>query len=159
MKRWYWLLALLLPAAVLLSGCTSNSRYQLALDENAALSSQVSDLNNQLAAKQSQYDQVAKLYPPRDFATLKELTDWLAKDKTNTLPPATTIEEVYSRGLAQQLAALKDGLIISIDQEFVTDDFFFIFGIAVIGGDIWLWDIETDDPYQPIGWGKVSRGS
>ena len=158
MKRWYWLLALLFPAAIL-SGCTSNSRYQTALDENTALTSQVADLQSQLAAIQSKYDQLAKLYPPRDFATMKELTDWLAKDKTNTLAPVATIEETYSRGLAQQLAALKDGFIISIDQEFVTDDFFYIFGIAIIGGDIWLWDIETDDPYQPIGWGKVNRGA
>ena len=48
MKRWYWLLALTLSIAIL-SGCTSNSKYQLALDENAALTSQVADLQGQLA--------------------------------------------------------------------------------------------------------------
>ncbi len=157
MKRWYWLLALTLSIAIL-SGCTSNSKYQLALDENAALTNQVADLQGQLTTAQSQYAEIAKVYPPRDFATLAELSAWLAKDKTDTLAPATTIEGTYSQALAMQLAALKDGFIISVDQEFVTDDFFFVFGIAIIGGDIWLWDIETDEPYQPIGWGKVSRG-
>ena len=165
MKRWYWLLTLLLSAAIL-SGCTSNSRYQVALDENATLTNQVADLNSQLANLgtqvsdlQGRYNLMAKIFPPRDFASLQQLKDWLSKDKTSELPAAATIEESYSRGLAQQMAALKDGLIMSVDQEFVTDAFFFVFGIAVIDGDIWLWDIETDDPYEPIGWGKVSRGS
>jgi outer membrane murein-binding lipoprotein Lpp len=157
--------AVLVLILAVLSGCTSNSKYQVAIDDNASLSSQVSDLNGQVAdlnaqvtQLQGKYDQIAKLYPPRDFATLQELKDWLAKDKTDTLSPAATIEIQYSRGLSQQLAALKDGFIMSVDQEFVTDEFFFIFGIAVINGDLWLWDIDTDDPYEPIGWGKVSRG-
>jgi len=156
MKRAYWLLAL---AAILtiLPGCTSNSRYQKALDDNAALTSQVADLNGEISTLQTQIDQFSKVYPPRDFASLQELKDWLAKDKTNEMAPAATIEEVYSRALKQQLAALKEGLIMSVDQEFVTDNFFYVFGIAIISGDIWVWDVETDEPYEPIGWDKVSR--
>ena len=67
------------------------------------------------------------------------------------------IEDQYSKGLRQQMAALEDGFIMSVDQEFVTDAFFFILGIAVIDGEIWVWDIDSDEPYQPIGWGKVNR--
>lgn len=165
MKRWCWLL-LIVSLIMLLPGCTSNAKYQEALDQNAALSSQVADLNSQItnlsdqiSTLQTNYEQISKVFPPRDFSSLQELKDWVAKDKTDLLPAPSTIEELYSRGLAMQLAALKDGFIISIDQEFITDTFFFIFGIAVVNNEIWVWDIEDDDLYQPIGWGKVTRSS
>jgi outer membrane murein-binding lipoprotein Lpp len=163
MKPFSWVVVLVLILAIL-SGCTSNSKYQAAINDNATLSSQVADLNGQVSNLNAQvtdlqgkYDKIAKVYPPRDFATLQELKDWLTKDPTNALSPAATIEIQYSRGLAQQFAALKDGFIISIDQEFVNDAFFFIFGTTIINGEMWVWDIKTDEPYQPIGFGQVTR--
>ncbi|MEL7562558.1 hypothetical protein [Dehalogenimonas sp. 4OHTPN] len=165
MKRWRWLLPIA-TLIMLLPGCTSNAKYQEALDQNAALSSQVADLNSQItnlsgqvSTLQTNYEKISKVFPPRDFTSLQELKDWVAKDKTDQQPAPATIEELYSRGLKMQLAALNDGFIISIDQEFVTDAFFFIFGIAVVNNEIWVWDIEDDDLYQPIGWGTVTRNS
>ncbi|MEN8613684.1 hypothetical protein ABFB09_00165 [Dehalogenimonas sp. THU2] len=158
MKRWCWLITLLIPA-VLLAGCTSNSNYQLALDENTTLNAQNSDLSAQLDAMRAQYEDIAKVFPPRDFGSLQELNEWLSKDNTNETPTAANIEDQYSKGLQQQLAALKDGFIISVDQEYINEFFSFVLGIAVIDGELWVWDIDTDEPYQPIGWGKVSRGS
>ncbi len=163
MKRWYWLVVLTLPIAIL-SGCTSNSKYQLALDENAALAGQVADLNTQLDNLSDQLSDLQKrysdfVYPPRDFKSTSELIEWLAKDKTNTLPTAQSFEEMYSRGLSQQLAALKAGFIISVDQDYRFVDYFFVMGVAVINGEIWIWDMDTDEPRQPTGFDKVSRGA
>ncbi|APV43806.1 hypothetical protein Dform_00450 [Dehalogenimonas formicexedens] len=157
MKTLKWLLALC-AAAVFLAGCTSNSRYQVAVDKNTALSQQVTDLSSQLGTLQGKYDQIAKVYPPREFASLNDLTAWLAIDKTSDLPPSGTMEALYSKALGQQAAALKDGYVISVDQEVISDQFYFVFCTTVIGGQVWVWDIETDEPYQPIGFGTVSTG-
>jgi outer membrane murein-binding lipoprotein Lpp len=157
MKRAYWLLAFI-AILTILPGCTSNSRYQKALDDNVVLTTQVTDLNAQITTLKTQIDQFSKVYPPRDFATLAELTAWLAKDKTNELPTAASFEELYSRGLAQQLAALRDGYIISVDQDYRFENFFFVMGAAIVNGNIWIWDVDTDTPRQPIGFDKVSRG-
>ena len=102
-----WLLALSV-IMVLLAGCTSNSKYQVAVDKNTTLGQQVTDLTSQLNTLQGKYDQIAKVYPPRGFATLKDLTAWLAKDKTSDIPPSDSMESLYSKALGQQAAMLKD---------------------------------------------------
>ena len=157
MKTLEWLLALS-AIMVLLAGCTSNSTYQAAVDKNTTLGQQVTDLTSQLSTLQGKYDQIAKVYPPHQFATLKDLTAWLVKDKTSDLPLSDTMEELYSKALGQQAAALKDGYVISVDQEVINDQMYYVFCTTVIGGQVWVWDIETDDPYQPIGFGTVTAG-
>jgi len=152
-----WLLALSV-IMVLLAGCTSNSKYQVAVDKNTTLGQQVTDLTSQLNTLQGKYDQIAKVYPPRGFATLKDLTAWLAKDKTSDIPPSDSMESLYSKALGQQAAMLKDGFVMSVDQEVINDQIYYVFGTTVIGGQVWVWDIETDDPYQPVGFGPVSIG-
>ena len=47
---------------------------------------------------------------------------------------------------------------MSVDQEVINDQIYSVFGTTVIGGQVWVWDIETDDPYQPIGFGTVTVG-
>jgi hypothetical protein len=46
--------------------------------------------------------------------------------------------------LSSQTAALKNGYIISVDQEVINEQFHFVFCAKVIGGQVWVWDIETD---------------
>lgn len=156
MNKWIVAGILVLVTGVL-AGCVSKSDYETVVDEKTALTAQVSELTSQLGTLQEQYDEIASVFPPRDFSTVAELEAWLAQDSTDTLAPASTIEEQYSLGLKMQLAALTDGYIISIDQEYINEYFFFILAIAVVDGDTWVWEIDTDEIYQPIGWGKVTR--
>lgn len=158
MKTLKWILALS-AIIVLLAGCTSNSKYQAAVDKNTTLGQRVTDLTSQLSTLQGKYDQIAKVYPPHEFGSLNDLTTWLVKDTTSNLPYSDTMEALYSKALGQQAAALKDGYVISVDQEVIDDQLYFVFCTTVIGGQVWVWDIETDDPYQPIGFGPVSTGT
>ncbi|XUX00798.1 MAG: hypothetical protein TUN42_02090 [Dehalogenimonas sp.] len=128
------------------------------MDKIITLEQQVTELTTQLNTLQASYDQIAKVYPPHEFAGLKDLTAWLINDKTSDLPPAVSMEALYSKALGQQAAALKDGYVISVDQEVINDQLYFVFCTTVIGGQVWIWDIETDDPYQPIGFGTVTIG-
>ncbi|PPD58446.1 hypothetical protein [Dehalogenimonas etheniformans] len=157
MKPLKWLLVV--PCVMILTvGCTSNSNYQAVLTKNTTLEQQVGDLTTQLNTLQGKYDQITKVYPPHEFASLKALGDWLLLDKTSDLSPADSMEALYSKALGQQAAALKDGYVISVDQEVINDQLYFVFCTTVIGGQVWVWDIETDDPYQPIGFGTVTIG-
>ena len=131
--------------------------WQNGINRIDQLTTDVERLDAEYSALELTYEELSAVFPPRDFDSVEELQNWLANDTTDSLPPASTIEEQYSRGLKMQLAALNDGFIISIDQEYINEYFFFILGIAVIDGNTWVWQIDTDEIYQPIGWGPVTR--
>jgi len=167
MKRFNWLLiglVVLCLAMVPLAGCgVSKSEYEAlqadydALNvDNDALQADYDELDTNYAAVEAELTEIQRVYPPRDFSSLSELTDWLLQNDVSERPLATTAESAYSKALEIQEDALKDGYIVSAN--FVYDevtDVYYIACVTIINGDIWWWDPETDEPIQYYYLGKV----
>jgi hypothetical protein len=141
------LLALLI-FVVLLSGCVSKSAYEELQTERDAVLSQLANL-------QAEYDALIEVYPPRDFSTLAELQQWLSQNDVSEQPASASVEEMYAKGLALQQDAIEDGYVISVDFEIPYPFFYFVYGVAIIDGEIWLWEVETDEPFKAQNWDKV----
>ena len=52
---------------------------------------------------------------------------------------------------------MKDGYMISVDEDTDDEGDASVFNVAIINGDIWYWDPETDEPMQDFSWGKVKQ--
>jgi hypothetical protein len=120
------------------------------------------NLEADLAGLQTAYDStqaeladLKQLYPPRDFTSEQELREWLASNDVSEQPAATTVEEMYTKGLAVQEAAARDGYLISVDFEVPYEFFYFVYCVTIIDGEIWLWEVETDEPFKAQNWDKV----
>jgi hypothetical protein len=141
------LLALLI-LAMLLSGCVSKSAYEeLQTERDAVLS--------QLATLQAEHNALLEVYPPRDFSSLAELQQWLLQNDVSEQPASSSVEEMYTKGLVLQQNAIEDGYLISVDFEIPYPFFYFVYGVAIIDGDIWLWEVEMDEPFKAQNWDKV----
>lgn len=166
MKRFNWLLiglVVLCLAMVPLAGCVSKSEYEAlqadydALNaNNETLQADYDELNANYEAVEEELAEIKEVYPPRDFSSLSELTDWLLQNDVSERPLATTAERWYSKALEIQEDALKDGYIISVDYDYDEEtDLYSVFCVTIINGDIWYWDPETDEPHQEYYLGKV----
>jgi hypothetical protein len=67
---------------------------------------------------------------------------------TNTIserPGTTYAEEWYALALELQEEAMRDGYLVSVDLDYnAEDDTFTVSCVAVIDGDMWVWDPEED---------------
>jgi len=155
MKPYGWLLLVSGLAAVLVLLFVSRAEY-------SSLEADLVSLQGDLAALQTEYDStqaeladIKQLYPPRDFTSEQELREWLANNDVSEQPAATTVEEMYAKGLAIQEIAAKDGYLISVDFEVPYSFYYFVYCVAIIDGEIWLWEVETDELFKAESWGKV----
>lgn len=96
-----------------------------------------------------------KVYPLKDFSSLRELQEWLTKNDVSKRPETTTAEAWYSKALEIQEDAMKDGYLISVDEDSDDEGDASVYNVAIINGDIWYWDPETDEPIHDTSWGKV----
>ena len=104
---------------------------------------------------QQELNNIKEKYPPRDFSSLTELQEWLSQNDVSEREDTTTAERWYSKALEIQEDALRDGFIISADYDEDEDGMVSVFCVAIIDGDIWWWDPETDEPLQDDTFGKV----
>jgi len=155
MKPYGWLLLVSGLAAVLVLLFVSRAEY-------SSLEADLVSLQGDLAALQTEYDStqaeladIKQLYPPRDFTSEQELREWLANNDVSEQSAATTVEEMYAKGLAIQETAAKDGYLISVDFEVPYSFYYFVYCVAIIDGEIWLWEVETDELFKAESWGKV----
>jgi len=149
MKNRYWLIiGLVILGVVLALLVVSRSDYE-------ALQADLANLQADYDSVKSELDDIKKVYPARNFSSLEELKDWLLENDVSELPPAATVEQLYSKGLTIQEDALEDGYIISVDFEVPYHFMYFVYCVAIIDGDIWLWEVETDEPWKAEGWGQV----
>ena len=177
MKRLtWWLLGLVVLVVILVLLFVSRSEYgalQADYDalqqQNSSLSTQLQQAQSDLTELQADYDglnadyeavnaeltEIQKVYPPRDFSSLSELQNWLLSNDVSERPFATTAEHWYSKALEIQEDALRDGYIISVDYDYCPERGFSVWCVTIINGDIWVWDPETDEPYQDYSLGKV----
>jgi len=62
----------------------------------------------------------------------------------------------YSKALEIQGDALNDGYVISADYDYNAETgLYTVYCVAIIDGDIWYWDPETDEPLADYSLGKV----
>jgi hypothetical protein len=148
MKPYGWLLLVSGLAAVLVLLFVSRAEYSSLEADLAALQTMHDSTKAELA-------DIKQLYPPRDFSSEQELREWLAANDVSEQPAAITVEEMYAKGLVVQQAAARDGYIISVDFEVPYEFFYFVYCVAIIDGDIWLWEVETDDLFKAQNWDKV----
>jgi len=119
----------------------------------------ISDLNNQVSSLtaenddlQDELDDINEVFPPRNFSSYGELTNWLASNDVSGPPYTPTVEEWYARAMELQQDALDDGYIISVDIDYFEDGAN-VWCVAIINGSLFYWDPELDDVNQdtPIG--------
>ncbi len=99
----------------------------------------------ELGRVKEELNEIKKVYPPRGFSSLKELQDWLRTNDVSERPASTNAEPMYSKALQIQEDALKDGYIISAGIVDLEQGQFLITLVAVIGGDVFMWNPETDE--------------
>ena len=128
-------------------------------EESDNLSSQLSQAQSSLASVQANYDAISAVFPPRDFASVAELQNWLGQNEVSELPPVDIFdtEGLYSKALKIQADAAGDGYIISVDIDVVSNLLAYVACVAIIDGEFWWWDPETDDLTLYSGLGEVTR--
>ena len=148
MKPYGWFLLVAGLAAVLVLLFVSRAEYN-------NLEADLAGLQTAYDSTQAELADLKQLYPPRDFTSEQELREWLASNDVSEQPAATTVEEMYAKGLAIQEAAARDGYLISVDFEVPYEFFYFVYCVTIIDGEIWLWEVETDEPFKAQNWDKV----
>ncbi len=168
MRRLYrsWLIAIGGLVVVLILLIASTVQYNNVKDdletceaERDGLSSQLSQAQSSLASLQADYDIISAVFPPHDFASVADLQNWLGQNEVSELPPVNIfdIEGLYSKALKVQADAADDGYIISVDIDVISSSLAYVACVAIIGGDFWWWDPETDELTLYNGLGEVTR--
>jgi len=114
--------------------------------EKDSLQANYNKLNDENTAVTQELANIKKVYPARYFTSLTELRDWLYGNNISERSTTTTAEGLYAKALDLQEAAMKDGYIISAFIEHTQGNTFWIGCKAVIDGNIYSWDVETDEP-------------
>ena len=155
MKPYGWLFLVAGLATVLVLLFVSRAEYNDLEADLASLQDDLAALQTVHDSTQAELADIKQLYPPRDFSSEQELREWLANNDVSEQAEATTVEEMYAKGLAVQEAAAKDGYLISVDFEVPYEFFYFVYCVAIIDGEIWLWEVETDELFKAQNWDRV----
>lgn len=135
------------------------TELQSVKDELAASQSKVSELTSSLEKAQTDLEvmqsdfektkkeltEIKEVYPPGDFYSSAELRDWLLINDVSERPDATNAENLYLKALEIQENALRDGYIISAYIDYLGEDMFVVVCEAVAGGEVWMWNPESDE--------------
>lgn len=104
----------------------------------------------------AELDEIKRIYPPRDFATLKELQDWLAENDISERQEALNAAQLYGRALEIRDDALEDSFLVSTNIYYnEVKELWYIGCTATIDGYIWIWGPTHDEPVQLGRIGKV----
>jgi septal ring factor EnvC (AmiA/AmiB activator) len=132
--------------------------------ELTASQSKVSELTSNLDGKKAELEATKKeladiksVYPLRDFASVSELKDWLRANDVSEQPEAANAENWYSQALEIQKDAMEDGYYIWVDIDEIGTNRYVVACVALIGGDLWAWTPDSDEPIQLTWFGKVGR--
>ena len=146
---WRWtLICIMVPTVILLvTGCgIPQEDYDSVVAERDDAQAQVTSLQSELSA-------IKQICPPRDFSSRSELQEWLLENGVSERPLASDADSWFAKALELQEDAARDGYIISVDYEGPDEeDLYMIFCTTVINGDLWIWDPETDEITQDLGW-------
>ena len=113
---------------------------------NADLAKANTDLVAAKATNTSLTGDLNKIKDPRHFNTLQELTDWLAKDDTNTNPAYAALRGA-EKAYILQVKALRDGFLLPASLDW--DSQYIYYGNLAIAGNMLVGvDPTTDTIYQ-----------
>ncbi len=147
MKRRLFLVGVMLLLSLFVLSCgVSQDYHDTVVDERNALKTQVTSLQKDLDKAKSDLDAAQSLSPPREFSSKTELRDWIFENDVSDRPDTLYASDWYSYALDVQDDALEDGYIVSawIDW-YLDDDDFYVLCSAVVEGNVYMWDPETDE--------------
>jgi septal ring factor EnvC (AmiA/AmiB activator) len=110
------------------------------------LSKSQSDVKAQQIINASLSTELKKVEDPRHFATVAELTDWLAQDDTNKV---YANERPSIRGYILQIRALRAGFLLPVMISYENNTLYFD-NIAIIGDSIYDVDSSDDAIYKVL---------
>jgi len=129
--------------------------YDKLSTEHGTLQAEFNALKMEKESLQTSYNAVSieladikKVYPPRSFSSLRELTDWLLTNDVSEKPDTVYAENTLARAYEIQEDALIDGYIISVDYDFLDDGTATIVCAAYINGTIFYWSPDDDITYE-----------
>lgn len=142
---------------------TLGSDFEVTQEQLKTLEEDLGTVQEELKTLQAEHQnakrelaEIKEIYPPQDFTSLSELEDWLRANDVSERPIAEFAEGWYRKALEIQEDALKDGYIVSVDYDYDEKaDLCSVFCVAIIDGELWWWDPETDEAYQDYTLGKL----
>jgi hypothetical protein len=109
-----------------------------------SLSNSQSDMKAQQIINTSLSIEMKKVEDPRHFATVAELTDWLAQDDTNKV---YSNERPSIRSYILQIKALRAGFLLPVTISYENSTLYFD-NLAIIGDSIYDVDASNDAIYK-----------
>jgi predicted nucleic acid-binding Zn-ribbon protein len=117
-----------------------------ATSDLATANASLTKANADLAAMTTNYNNVnvnyKKVADPRHFLTVQELTDWLARDDTNTNLAYINLRS-SEKCYILQIKASRDGLLLPATIEYASNGVYYG-NVAIVGGAIYFVDVATD---------------
>jgi len=165
MARWIIIGVLLILFFLTLGSCIiEESRIddleaQLSSSEHrvAELEAQVTDLEQELDSLNTdytelntRYEDLSAKYPPRDFWSVEELVEWLARDTTDKLYQADPDYDMGDAAARLCNNAIDEGYLLHLYPLKVSEDYFEyqLQVCAIIAGSAYLVNPATDDVTQ-----------
>ncbi len=146
MKRFNWLLiglVVLCLTTVPLAGCVAKSEYEALQAELDGLQSDLTDLQADYGAASEELAEIKEVYPPRDFSSYSELSEWVSN---HVKPEWTTADKDYGEALKIQEEAVRDGYIVSAVAADRTDystewtvRVYTVYNTAIVDGTLYWW--------------------
>ncbi|MDO8716641.1 MAG: hypothetical protein Q7J73_07540 [Dehalococcoidales bacterium] len=118
---------------------TANATIVTLTADRAIANTQITSLTGELATANTNYRKVAD---PRHFFTVQELTDWLARDDTNTNPAYVGLRN-SEKAYILMIRALRDGLLLPAALDY-SNGITYYKNTAVVVGDIYDINVATD---------------
>lgn len=111
----FWVLtgivALSLVSVILSTGCVAKSEYEALQAQYATLQTEYATLQTEYNTVSEELSDLKKIYPPRDFASVTELEEWVSK---HIQPPTVDLDGSFRAALKVQEAGIQDGYLISV---------------------------------------------
>ena len=145
------LIFLSLCCVLLLTGCVSKSKYETLQTSFTSLESEHGKLQANYENLQKELTDIKKVYPPHDFASVKDLQDWISQ---NIQPESKYLEDNFRSALKVQTAGIKEGYLISVmyDVDDSKPNTGWIYNATTVDGALYYWDPSNTDVYEDYKW-------
>lgn len=90
---------------------------------------EIEALTQENVALKTELEQLKANCPPRDFASLTELREWVERNDVSNKPTTEYADDWYIMALDIQADALEDGYVINVDYDVVDEEGGCLFGV------------------------------
>lgn len=117
---------------------------------------EIEALTQENMALKTELEKLKANYPPRDFASLTELREWVERNDVSNKPTTEYADDWYIMALDIQADALEDGHVINVDYDVVDEEGgMLVWCTAIADGRLYYWDPETDDIWEEFAFGTL----